>query len=229
MSDTAPRLIESAPPGSCVYKGADYYTEDYYRRGQSCGVSLYEDYRWMPETTLRLAMALIDLAAIPREQPILDYGCARGYLVKAFRLLFRDAYGMDHSQWAVENADPVVHDYIRLVREGYRWPLDTMTFHTIVAKDVMEHLRPDQVNPLLQRFRVKGQQLVVIVPLGDGEHFTIPYMEEEPDHTLRHPLWWWREQCERARWVIQVATNRVEGIKDQWRDYPNGHGILYAR
>jgi hypothetical protein len=175
-------------------------------------------------------MAMIDLASIPRQQPILDYGCATGYLVKALRMLYRDAYGVDHSQWAVENADPAVRDYVRLVREGFRWPFDGMRFHTLIAKDVMEHMREGDVPEMFRRFKTRAKQIVVVVPLGlNDEFYRIPYMELEPDHVVRRDLPWWQQQMEGAGWNVELATHRVEGIKDQWVNYPTGHGILFAK
>ena len=212
-----------------MFKPPSYYDADYFLRGQEKGVSLLQDYRWLPEVTIRLAMAIIDMAAIPREQPVLDYGCATGYLVKALRLLHRDAYGIDHSGWAVANADLSVRDYIRMCRDGYQLPFNSIRFHTIIAKDVLEHCLETQVEQVLRRLRDKGDQLIMIVPLGDGYHYIIPYMEEEPDHVVRQKVEWWRSKAEYAGWTPQVVTNRVEGIKDQWVHYPNGHLILYAR
>ena len=71
------------------------YNESYFERGLESGLSLYQNYRWIPELTIPMAMTIIDFLGIKRHQTILDFGCAKGFLVKAFRLLYRSAYGVD--------------------------------------------------------------------------------------------------------------------------------------
>src|ERR1019366_3070489 len=71
------------------------YDADYYLRGKQTGVSLYEDYRWMPELTVPMVGAIRDHLFIEQGETVLDFGCARGYIVKAFREVFEiEAYGI---------------------------------------------------------------------------------------------------------------------------------------
>lgn len=210
-----------------MLKPADYYDADYYQRGTTTGRSCYDDYRWLPEVSCRLAAALGDLVGLGREEPVLDFGCARGYLVRAFRLLFRDAYGCDHSRWAIENADPTVRTYLRLCTPDRPLPFG-MSFRLIVAKDVLEHCDEAMLGELLARFRAQTRDLVVIVPLGDGARYVIPYMEDEPDHVLRQPLPWWLARVHAAGFTIKSAVHRVQGIKDEWAHYAAGHATVWA-
>lgn len=91
----------------------DMYGEDYFERGIQTGISLYENYRWMPELTIPFAMRIIDYLHIERGESILDVGCAKGYLVKAFKWLGRDAYGIDISSYAINNADTEIKSYVK--------------------------------------------------------------------------------------------------------------------
>lgn len=209
-------------------KDSTYYDERYYEQGTLTRISCYEQYRWMPETSMRLAMAFIDLVGLQRDQPVLDFGCAKGYLVKALRLLFRDAYGCDHSEYAITRADDAVRTYLRLSTEDNPVPF-AMTFHLIMAKDVLEHCDATTLTRLLRAFREKTDRLVAIVPLGDGTRYIIPYMEEEPDHELREREEWWRTQIALAGFHEIQQRYRIDGIKDQWAHYPQGHLILDAR
>ena len=109
------------------------YNEDYFERGNELNISGYSNYRWIPELTIPLAFRIIELLQITREESILDYGCAKGYLVKALRLLYRDAYGYDISSYALQCAPNDVRKYLTSNKEdlkgNYTW---------IIAKDVLE-------------------------------------------------------------------------------------------
>lgn len=80
------------------------YDQSYYEHGIESGISLYSNYRWLPELTIPLAARIIEYLQIGVEDSILDFGCAKGYLIKAFRLLHRNAYGFDISSYAIDNA-----------------------------------------------------------------------------------------------------------------------------
>ena len=80
------------------------YDEEYFERGIENKKSCYTNYRWIPELTIPLAFSMIEYLKISPEEKILDFGCAKGYLVKAFRLLHRQAFGYDISDYAKESA-----------------------------------------------------------------------------------------------------------------------------
>ena len=65
----------------------DFYNEDYYENGLALGCSGYSNYRWIPELTIPMAYHIINGLNISENSRILDYGCAKGYLVSAFKLL----------------------------------------------------------------------------------------------------------------------------------------------
>ena len=89
-----------------MIKPADWYDADYFERGLESGKSCYQNYRWVPELTIPMTMTIIDYLKIPRGAKILDYGCAKGYLVRSMELLGRPAWGLDTSPYAIENLHP---------------------------------------------------------------------------------------------------------------------------
>ena len=70
------------------------FDEKYFEDGVRNRVSAYEQYRWMPERTIREASSIINNIEFDK---VLDFGCAKGFLVYAMRLLGKDAHGVDVS------------------------------------------------------------------------------------------------------------------------------------
>ena len=80
------------------------FDEKYFEDGVRNRVSAYENYRWMPERTIREASSIINAIKF---DTVLDYGCAKGFMVYAMRLLGKDAYGVDISEYAIENCHQI--------------------------------------------------------------------------------------------------------------------------
>ena len=115
------------------------FDEKYFEDGVRHRVSAYENYRWMPERTIREASSIINNIQFDK---VLDFGCAKGFMVYAMRLLGKEAYGVDVSEYAVSNGHPKVKDYLSVIESAEDvkggWDL-------IIAKDVLEHI----LTPLL--------------------------------------------------------------------------------
>lgn len=195
------------------------YNEDYYERGIQAGLSLYENYHWMPELTIPMAMTIIDYLGIRRGDTVLDFGCAKGYLVKALRWLGRDAYGYDVSEYAVHHGDSEVVEYIST--DGWN-----RTFDYVIAKDVLEHIDEDAVAGVVHS--LSGHILLAIVPLGDGQKYNVEAYEMDVTHKIRQPLPWWVRTIESAGWSVTSAVHSIRGIKDNWSFTKNGNGFITA-
>jgi SAM-dependent methyltransferase len=159
-----------------------FYGEDYFERGVQSGVSLYQNYSWMPELTIPMAMTIVDHLSIPRGAMVLDYGCAKGFLVKALRWLGRSAFGVDISEYAVKNADPEVKEFVgQEIPGGFH-------FDYVIAKDVLEHMPLEDILRFLDS--LDASNIFVVVPLGDGTRYHVPAYELDKTHIVRQPLEW---------------------------------------
>src|SRR5690349_17560182 len=112
------------------------YDADYFLRGKELGISGYTDYRWLPELTMPMVASMVRHLGIQPDDTILDFGCARGYVVRAFREMGYEAFGYDASTWALDNADPVTAPYLyreesSIIGSDFAW---------VIAKDVLEHI-----------------------------------------------------------------------------------------
>lgn len=202
------------------------YTEDYYLRGISTGLSNYVSYRWLEERTMAFARRLIVVMDIRPGDTFLDYGCARGYTVKALRRVGVDAHGCDISQWAVENCDPEAKDYVHLE------PRLTEYDH-VLLKDVAEHVEPAELAGILDWLlsRVK-RGLLLIVPLSHERHCA--YVREEDDqdstHIIRWPLEEWIKFVQRPSDEFVVSGSwHIPGLKPTSLSVPYSCGFVQVR
>lgn len=203
----------------------EQYDEDYFLRGKASGKSLYEDYRWLPELTLPMVRSMIVHLGIRATETVLDFGCARGYIVRAFVEQGIEAFGVDASKWAIENADEAVR--ARVFHATQPWG----AYNWIIAKDVLEHVPVDELEPLVQAILDRATKGVfVVVPLSPaiGEPYICPDYEKDVTHVVRWDLFTWMELFRRhmgKRFFIE-ATYRVPGVKDNWSEWPEGNGFL---
>merc|ERR1739848_265626 len=66
------------------------FTKDYYEDGIRKHMSGYEEHKWMPTRSIPEALDIKDKFDF---KTCVDYGCAKGFLVHALRILGCDAYG----------------------------------------------------------------------------------------------------------------------------------------
>lgn len=166
-----------------------------------------------------MAMAIIDYLGIKRGQRVLDYGCAKGYMVKALRWLGREAYGCDISDYALDNSDPEIASFVS------KDP-PKIQFHYTIAKDTFEHMKVKDIKRLLTN--LDSKVLFVIVPLGDGKKYFIPAYELDKTHIHKQPLYWWNELIVNSGWKIKSAVPLVPGVKDNWNYQSEGNAFIVA-
>lgn len=201
------------------------YDEDYYLRGRETGKSLYSDYRWLPTLTIPMVQRIVEHLGAQKRHTVLDFGCARGYTVKALRILGYDAYGVDCSSWAIENADPEVREYLRLS--------DTLMheFDWVLAKDVLEHV-PEAVDCIrsIQHHARLGVFAVVPLAAVDGAPYVLQDYEKDVTHIHRLTLSTWVSYFLRPGWTV-TASYRVPGVKDNHyiTGFEPGDGFIVAR
>ena len=213
----------------------EFYDKDYYENGLLSKKSLYENYRWLPELTIPLAEEIAKIMSnsqILDERKItnvLDFGCAKGYLVKAFRELGYKAFGIDVSEYAISESPIEIKDYVRcLDLSRNSLPLEWMPINYIIAKDVLEHLEKDQLFKQLTELRTLSKRILVVVPLGDGKKYFIDEYGQDPSHFIKEDLGWWVETLNKYGFEVK-GTYEVGNLKSKWKSHhPKGNGLLYC-
>lgn len=207
----------------------EIFDEDYFLRGKSTGKSNYENYTWKRDLTVFCAHRMAMLLGCQQGDRILDYGCSRGYYVRALRMAGYDATGFDISKWAIANCDPEVKGLV-----GNSLPDHTVRW--IIAKDVLEHIGCDELTNVISAFmRIATKGALIVVPLSNGlAKFVAPQDNEDPTHcncwTL--PEWLMKIQGvidrDAAPWVVQGGY-KLPGVKEACDDFPQSVGFITMR
>jgi len=196
-----------------------YYDADYFENGIKTQKSSYENYRWLPERSLRMANQLKTM--FPGSS-FLDFGCAKGFLVYAFWLLDVQCYGYDISEYAIANAKSEVRSKLGSNKEN------TPNVDVVVAKDVLEHVPYEMLDAELTWMKTKGNHFVFVVPLGEDNKYRIPAYEFDKSHIIRENEEWWLKRFKRLGFVVDRFHYHLEGFKDNWfAAYPFGNAIFF--
>lgn len=203
------------------------YDEDYYERGIETGKSCYQSYRWMPEATLAMAMAIIDAVGIKPHHKVLDYGCAKGYLVKALRILHRQAWGVDVSEYAISKVDKETNGFCTTVKNYHNGSDFPTNFDICIAKDVFEHIEEPALAFILQ-YLIKSDKMFVVVPLGKNDKYIAPSNNMDPSHIICEDQYWWQRLFETNGWKVVEMKPYLKGIKESYYEtYPHAHGFYF--
>jgi SAM-dependent methyltransferase len=201
----------------------DTFNREYFEDGVRHRVSAYENYKWMPERTIREASSLINNIQFER---VLDFGCAKGFMVHALRLLGKDAHGVDVSEYAVSNCHPKVKDYLTVIEsvEDIKGGWDL-----IVAKDVLEHIPKEELPNVLSALRRRCKYLFIGVPLGDGARYRIREYEMDITHVVREPEEWWLTTIVDSGFKIKYFDYQFGHLKENWTtNHPHGNAFIVA-
>ena len=199
------------------------FDEKYFEDGVRNRVSAYENYRWMPERSIREASSIINNIKF---DTVLDYGCAKGFMVYALRLLGKEAYGADVSQYAVKNCHPNVKDYLQVIENTEQL---TGGWDLIIAKDVLEHIPKDLIPSVLSELRRRCKTIFIAVPLGDGIRYRIREYEMDITHIVREPEEWWLKTIVDAGFKIKYFDYQFGHMKENWTvPHPFGNAFIVA-
>jgi SAM-dependent methyltransferase len=166
---------------------------------------------------------IAECLAIPKDKRILDFGCAKGYLVKGFQELGYQCDGTDISEYALSKAYPDVKDSLFLYTQDN---IFGKCYDTVIAKDVFEHIEPEELSKILLTLSTVTNRIFCAVPLGEDGKYIIPEYESDVTHIIRQPKDWWINHFEKCGWKTQFFSYLLDGVKDNWAHYPEGNGFF---
>lgn len=194
----------------------EFYDAAYYETGRISGKSWLMDYKWMPQRSFREALAFIDYLGLDEKSSVLDFGCAKGFLVRALRELGINAEGCDISSYALQFAPAGC------------WNAEDdwcgKHYTHVVCKDVLEHFTPEQLTRFLERLKSLTDTFMCIVPMGHNGIYRIPEYHCDISHIIAENEEWWGKRFTDCGWVVTKHTPHVKGIKDNWQGLAEGRG-----
>ena len=205
---------------------SEFFDKSYYESGPQSGKSLYQNYRWIPELTIPLAHHIVSYTGLHESRTIMDFGCAKGYLVHALRLLGREAYGVDISEYAISEAPKEVTEYIKAIQP---YSNDFQKCDLLLAKDILEHIPYLHISDQLKTIRRNCKYVFAIIPLAKDNKYIIPAYELDKSHFIREDKHWWIEQFNRTGFENFEATTDLGPFKANWQEVDSeGNLLIYG-
>lgn len=200
-----------------------FFDEDYFERGRETKKSWYENFRWLPQRSFREALAYIDYLNLDDKSYVLEFGTAKGFLIRALRELEIRAEGCDISEYALSFAPKGCWN----CSSDKSWEDRVDSGYTeIIVKDVLEHLRKDQFPEVLNRFSKVCRKLMCVVPMGDNGVYRIPEYHYDASHIIAENEDWWRTLFLNNKWHTIKHCEHVLGLKDNWQSIKNGNHVF---
>jgi SAM-dependent methyltransferase len=170
---------------------ADFYDQTYY---DGHGKSNYDRYDIESSPFAAQADVIVELLShFGLDGPVLDVGCAKGYLVYVLRLRGVEAYGLDWSQYALDRAYPDARPYLQRA-DATRLPFAGRRFALVTSFDVLEHLDHRCLRRALRECaRVSDRQLHQV---NTGRLPEWVY-EGDESHCVKYPLERWQAIADR--------------------------------
>ena len=213
-----------------------FFDKDYFENGKNKNKSLYSNYRWLPELTKPMVAALCAYTKIQANDTVLDFGCARGYVVRALVEMNINAFGLDVSEYAISNGDETVRNRLHLFKNQFFTSVaDDIGISGIdwmIAKDVFEHIAPDNLHSILSGARKFVRKIYVLVPLGDDGIYRIPDYDLDASHIIAENEDWWISFFENCGLVVEEFRFEIPGVKREalkLHQRGNGHFILSSK
>ena len=211
----------------------EMYNEDYFERGLVSGISGYMNYSWMPELTLRMAHFFITDLPIARQEKVLDFGCAKGFLVKALRILGIEAYGVDVSQYAIAQTDTAIRQYCCLTPPKDFLPSFVDVYDWMIAKDVFEHIPEQAIRDLLVQTAGRVRRCFAVIPLAANDisnKYIVPEYDRDVTHVLARTAKWWTALFSETGWEVEGLSYTFNGCKENWTSkWQCGNGFFTCR
>lgn len=182
----------------------DWYDADYFEHGLKSNWD--GGYAWPQFKGVFEESAAYLKEIFPEARTFLDMGCAKGYLVRTLREKGTEAWGFDHSPWALSHADPGAKPF--LSQADVLGATYEQRFDVLVAMSLLESLTEEQIRAFLPRARAWAKQAI---------YATIPTLEAagggvRDDTDLSHITLrerdWWRRRFLEAGWK-QDALHRA--------------------
>ena len=156
----------------------------------------YGGYKYIQGRWIKVAEALHKTYKLPENAKILDIGCGKGYLLYDFLKILpnADVYGLDISQYALENSKPEIKDKL-ILGDAKELPFDNNFFDLVISINTLHCLEaPNLFSALKEMERVGNMHKYLCVESyrNEIEKANLLYWQVscEAFNTPKEWLWW---------------------------------------
>lgn len=190
------------------------FDEQYYENGIKSGISGYENYHYIPTRSIGEALTICKEINF---NTVMDFGCAKGFLVHALRLLGKQAIGVDLSEYAIKNCHPSVKDNVHyLTTNMVLTDVINKKVDLLIAKDVLEHIPEDKIPSVLKSFYNVCDKAFLVIPLGDNDSFRIREYEMDKTHVTKKDEEWWINKINESGFKLNKFDYVFGNVKEKW-------------
>jgi len=122
---------------------------------------------------------------------VLDVGCGKGNLVLWLRRLGIEAYGVDISDYALENAHEPIKRYLSKA-DTTNLPLKDKSFDLVTTFDLLEHIREGDLPQAIKECQRVADRWVLHKIYGTTG-FERRFPVKDPTHVTIKPSRWWQD------------------------------------
>jgi glycosyltransferase involved in cell wall biosynthesis/cyclopropane fatty-acyl-phospholipid synthase-like methyltransferase len=195
-----------------------WYDTDYFENGRKS--NWRDGYTWQGFAALFRETAEFLTTMLPESESFLDAGCAKGFLVRTLRERGKEAWGFDHSAWAIEHAEDSAKPFVRLAGvEEFEFDSE---FDVTLSFFLLESLTEAQALAFLKRARKRTRHaLVAVIHTCEEEQPANPAAGDDRDlsHITLRSRGRWHDLILRAGWR-QDALHRIAQYKTQSQMLP---------
>jgi SAM-dependent methyltransferase len=175
-------MTKRPPASRSSGHSADFQSDDYFAHLED---DLYDEY-------IQSNLDLIRFATPRTDASICDFGCGRGFLLRALRAAgYSNLVGYEISQAAVERR---VADEVEIF-PGFG-ALQGRRFDTVALISVLEHIEPDELDSFLAHVTALAERTVVCcIPIYPNNLLT--FFDRDLTHRILAPRSWWDHQLRR--------------------------------
>jgi len=175
------------------------YDKDYYESNN------YTNYLAREARYERLANEILGFLNVMglAKSPVLDFGCAVGFLLRAFKKQHLDCYGVDVSEWALEQAHKRGLHVSREVLWEEQHALTT-------ALDVLEHMSEEDLTHFIENLNTKVIVFRMPICANEGEDYVLEVSRVDPTHNIRWTKQQWEEFFNKHGYVtVDLNLNTI--------------------
>ena len=151
----------------------------------------------MPGRWEKVVRSMVDYYSLPAKPKILDIGCGKGFLLYDFLKVLPNAeiYGIDISEYAVENCKPEIRDRLE-VGNAINLPWSDNSFDLVISINTLHNLHNYELDRALremERVGKKNKYICVESYRNEEEKANLLYWQVtcEAFNTPKEWRWWY--------------------------------------